>query len=76
MIEADEGEGEESPEDEGVGEAGERALADDLALAEDLPEEVPDAAADGLEGEVRVFFGAEDGAEDGAEAPEEESSGE
>ncbi len=56
VVEADQGEGEESPEDEGVGEAGERALTDDLALAEDLPEEVPDAAADGVEGEVRVFF--------------------
>ena len=56
MVEADEGEGEESPKDEGVGEAGERALAYDFSLAENLPEEVPDAAADGVEGEVGVFF--------------------
>ena len=75
MVEADEGEGEESPEDEGVCEAGERALRDDFRLAEDLPEEVPDAAAEGVKGKVRVFFRAEDVAEDGAEAPEEESRG-
>ena len=56
VIEGHEGEGAESPEDEGVGDAGQGALADDFGLAEHFPEEVPDAFADGSEAEARVFF--------------------
>ena len=73
---ADEGEGEKAPEDEGVGDARGGALLDDLGLAEDLPDEVPNAAAEGMEGEAGVLAGAENVAEDGAEAPEEEAAGE
>ena len=75
MVERDQGEGEESPEDEGVGEAGERALADDLGLEEDLPDEIADAAADGADGEAEVLAGSKDGAEYGGEAEEEECGG-
>ena len=46
----------EGPEDEGVGEAGERALADDFGLEEDFPDEVADALADGEEMEAGSFF--------------------
>jgi hypothetical protein len=56
VVERDQGKGAEGPEDEGVGEAGQRALADDLGLAEDFPEEVPDALADGEEVEAASFF--------------------
>ena len=73
VIEGDESEGAESPEDEGVGEAGERALANDLGLAEDFPEEVPDAFTDGSEAEVRIFSGFENAIEDGGESAEKES---
>ena len=75
MVERDQGEGEESPEDEGVGDAGEWALADDFGLAEDFPDEVFDALRDGAEGPAEVFAGGEDVAEDGGEAEEEESGG-
>jgi hypothetical protein len=44
------------PEDEGVGQAGKRAFADDFGLAEDFPEEIPDALADGEEMEAGSFF--------------------
>ena len=75
MVEGDEGEGEESPEDEGVGDAGERALADDFGLAEDFPDEVADAPGDGVERPAEVFAGGEDVAEDRGEAEEEERCG-
>ena len=71
MVERDERKGEEAPEDEGVREAGKRALANDLGLAEHLPEEVPYPLADGSEVEVGVFAGGEDVAQDAVEAPEE-----
>ena len=76
MVECDQGEGEESPEDEGVEEAGDGALTDDLGLAEDLGEEGPEAGAEGVEGEVGVGFGAADGVEDGQQAAEKERGGE
>jgi len=76
VVGGDEGEGEESPEDEGVGDAGGGSLLDDFGLAEDLPEEEPDAAAEGVEGEVFVLFCAEDVFQDGEEAVEEEAAGE
>ncbi len=46
MVQRDEGEGAESPEDKCVRDAGEWALADDFGLEEDFRYEVPDAAAD------------------------------
>jgi hypothetical protein len=72
VIERDQGEGEESPEDESVGEAGERALADDLGLAEDLPDEEPDALSQWMEGKVIIFFGVQDVSGDRGEAVDEE----
>ena len=74
VVQRDEGEGAESPEDEGVGEAGQGALADDFGLADDFPEEVPDAFADGREAEFGVFSGFEDSLEDWAETTPEQSS--
>jgi len=64
VIERDQGECTEGPEDEGVGEAGERALADNLGLAENLPEEVPKALAKMSEMKTGVWFGAENALED------------
>ena len=77
MVEADQGEGEESPEDEGVEEAREWALADDLGLAEDFPEEIPSAFADMGEMKAGIFARLEDLVEDDAETlPEEPGGGE
>ena len=72
MVEGDEGEGEEAPEDEGMGEAGEGPFADDFGLAEDFPDEVADARAEGEEMEVGVATGGADFGDDEAEAPPEE----
>ncbi len=35
---------------------GEEALTDDFGLAQDFPEEIPDAAAEGKKVEIGVFF--------------------
>jgi len=75
VVEGDESEGEESPEDEGVGDAGKRALADDFGLEEDFAGERPDTFGDGAEREAEVFAGFEDGAENRTETIEEERCG-
>ena len=72
MVESDEGEGAESPEDEGVRETWEGPLADDFGLTNDFPEEVPHALTDGGDAEVRIFFGMKDAAENRGEAAEED----
>ena len=56
MIQRDQGKGAESPEDKGMRQARQGALADDFGLAHDFPEEIPDAAADGEEVEAGVFL--------------------
>ena len=56
MVQRDQRKGAEPPEDEGVGQAGQWPFANDLGLAENLPEEVPDALADGKEMEAGSFF--------------------
>ena len=56
VVQRDQRKGAEAPEDEGVGQAGQRALADDFGLAEHLPDKVPDAAADGKEAGSRRLF--------------------
>jgi len=71
VVQRDQGKGAESPEDEGVRQAGQRALADDLGLKGYFPEEIPEALADGEEAEAGVFFGLENFGEDNAE-PEPE----
>jgi len=58
-----------------VGEAGERALADDFGLEEDFPDEVADALGDGEEVEAGIFFRLEDLVEDDAEAEPEGPGG-
>ncbi len=75
MVQGNEGEGAESPEDEGVGQAGKRALADHFGLAEDFPEEIPDALADGEEMEGGVFLRLQDFVQDNAETTPEEVGG-
>jgi len=77
VVKRDQGEGQEGPEYEGVGEAREWAFADDFGLAKHLPEEVPGALADGEEVKAGVFFRFEDFVEDHTEAaPEEIGRGE
>ena len=71
MVQGHQGESEESPEDEGVGEAGNWALADDLRLEEDFANKRPDAFRDGRERPAQVFASGEDSAQDGGEAQEE-----
>ena len=44
MVERDQGKGAETPEDEGVGQAGQRALADDLGLEEPPPRRTRECA--------------------------------
>lgn len=74
MVESDQRKGAKGPEDGGVGKTGKRALANDLGLEEDFPDEVTDALAEGEEAEVRIFFRLEDFAEDGAKATPEKCS--
>jgi hypothetical protein len=57
-----------------MGEAGERALTNDFRLAKDLPDEVPDALAEGKDMKAGVFPGVKDFVEDGPDA-EPESDG-
>ena len=73
MVERDQGEGAEGPEDEGVGQAGEGALADDLGLAEHLPDELPDSLADREEAKAGILLRFQDFVEDEAEAAPEGS---
>ncbi len=73
MVEGDQGEGEESPEDEGMGNAWKRPLADDFGLTQDFPDEVFHALRDGSERPAEVLASGEDVAEDGGETDEEES---
>jgi hypothetical protein len=75
VVERDEGKGAEGPEDEGVGEAGKWALANDLGLAENFPEEVPEALADVSEMKAGVRFGAEDSLKDKVKTPPKGPSG-
>src|ERR1035437_6599702 len=75
VVESDQGEGTEPAEDEGVRQAGQRALSNDLSLADHLPDKVPDAAADWEQVEVRVFLRAEDLLENRAESPPEGGAG-
>ena len=75
MVERDQREGQKAPEDEGVGQAGKRPFANDLGLAENFPEKVPDAPADGEEVKAGVFAGFEDLVDDHAEAFPEERRG-
>ena len=51
MIQGHQREGAKSPEDEGVGEAGQRPLADHFGLEQHFPEEIPDAFAEWRERE-------------------------
>ncbi len=75
MVERNQDKGAETPEDKGVSQAGQRALADDLGLEGYLPEKIPDALADGEEAEAGVWLGAEDFAEDDAETEPETGGG-
>ncbi len=50
VVQRDQRKGAEAPEDEGVGQAGKRALANDFGLAEHLPDKFPHAAGRGERG--------------------------
>ncbi len=71
MVERDQGKGAEGPEDEGMRQAGKRALANDFALEEHLPDKIPNALADGEEVKAGVFLRFEDFVKDGPEAAPE-----
>src|ERR1700679_1499387 len=64
MVEGDQSKGQKCPEDQGMGQPGEGALANDLGLAENFPEEIRDAFGNGEKMEVGVFFRLEDLVED------------
>src|SRR5260370_14827606 len=74
VVDGDEREGAESPEDEGVRESGQRALADHCALQQHFPDEVANAPSGRLQSKFRILLGAQDGSPDFAESqPEAES---
>src|SRR5581483_59248 len=53
VIQGDQREGAESPEDEGMRKSGKRPLLDDLALRHDFPKELADARTQRRDGEIR-----------------------
>ena len=75
VVQRDQPESAESPENEGVRDAGEGALLDDFRLQEDFGKEIPDSLAEGLKGEAWVGFGGLDYADDFSEAPPEALGG-
>lgn len=75
VIECDQSECAEGPEDESMGEAGQRALTDNLGLAENLPKEVPQAFSEMGEMKAGVGFGAENALENEVESPAKTPSG-
>ena len=75
MVQRDQDKGAETPEDQGVGQAGQRALANDFSLEGYLPEKIPEAAADGEEMEAGVGLGLEDFAEYNAKTEPETGGG-
>jgi hypothetical protein len=75
VVQGNQDEGAESPEDKGMGQAREWPLADDFGLAEDLGNELPNAAADWSELEIGVLFRMEDAAKDRPESLPEERAG-
>src|SRR6185437_7242479 len=72
VVERDQGEGAESPEDERVRQSRQRSLPNDLGLAEDLGEEIPCAPGDMVEVKARVLAGGENPAQDRPEAAPEQ----
>ncbi len=56
MVERNQGKGAETPEDEGMRQAGQRALANDFGLEEHFPDKIPNALADGKEVKAGSFF--------------------
>ncbi len=75
MVQRDQREGAKSPENEGVGEPGQRPLTDDFALQQNFRDEIPDAFAERSELEIRVRLGLADLAHDSAEAQPESAGG-
>ncbi len=75
VIQGDQCEGAESPENKGVGQSGQGALADDFSLAKHFPEEVPHPLTYGCETKIGVLFGLEDALENGSESPPEKYAG-
>ena len=72
MVERDQGEGAEGPENQGVGEAGQWTLANDFGLKKNFPDELANAGTDGEEVKIGVLFrGANPREHDGKAAPEE-----
>ncbi len=52
MVQRDQREDAESPENEGVRDAGQRPFADHFGLEQHFPDEIPDALADGSQREI------------------------
>ncbi len=75
MVDGDQAERAEAPEDEGVGDAGKRALPDDFGLADHFPKECPGALVDVAEVEVRVALRSPDALPHIAEAKPEAVGG-
>ena len=75
VIQCNQREGAERPENESVRHAHERPLADHLRLQQHLPDEVPHPFADRKEMKIRIIFRLQNFSEDGPEAPPEPVDG-
>ena len=71
MINGDQGKRAKGPEKEGVRETGQRPFLDHQGLAHHLPEEIPNATAEGGQGKAGVRFRAANRPENGQETPAE-----
>jgi hypothetical protein len=56
VVQRDQRERQKGPEDQRVRKPRQRTFANDLGLAEHLPEEIPDAPAERKQVEIRIFF--------------------
>ena len=71
VVQRDQREGAERPEDQRMRHARKRPLANHFCLAQHLPDEIAHAFADGEEMKIRILFRLQNFAEDGPEAPPE-----
>ena len=74
VVQRDQRKGQESPEDEGMGDPRSRPLFDHLSLAKDLPEELPYASAKRMQAEILILLGPQNCSQDWPEAPEKKPS--
>ena len=75
VIQSDQRKGAEAPKYKSVGDAGKRALANDLTLQQHFPDELANARTERLELEIGIVPGTADGIHRFAETEPEKRSG-